>query len=85
MFQYQFPHLEVTQPPAGENRPLRMSGDDLFIEAEGGTWVQSVSIEKRHSFSGDPTQATREKGRLIVKHIIERSGIIIAEMRQQMV
>jgi creatinine amidohydrolase len=81
VFQYLFPEFELVIPKVTTDVPLKMGDDDLFLETEGGTWVDSVPRDVSGSFSGDPSHATVEKGRLVLDHIVERAVSIVNELK----
>jgi creatinine amidohydrolase len=67
---------EERMPPP----PLALGDDDLFAEAEAGTWVRPM--RGRSSQTGDPASASAAKGALIVERIVNRSAEILQALRQ---
>jgi creatinine amidohydrolase len=83
VFLHLFPHLPVDLPrpalqPLG---PPPLGADDLFAPPEQGTWVRAVPRHQGRSCTGDPGQATPEKGKMVVEAIVQQAQKIIEGLR----
>ncbi|MEW6659521.1 MAG: creatininase family protein [Thermodesulfobacteriota bacterium] len=83
VFLHLFPQMPVDLPrpalqPLG---PPPRGADDLFASPEQGTWVRAVPLQHGRSCTGDPGQATPEKGKIVVEAIVQQARKIIEDLR----
>lgn len=69
------------ESPVGPRPEETMGADDMFAEGESGLWIQRVPLG-RASFTGDPSYATREKGRIVVERIVDRAIELVSAMKE---